>query len=221
MARSAQTPHVVIMGDLVHSEAAPSANELHYRFNVAVDEANAAFAKDLTSPLTITLGDEFQGLCRNLDVGLSLMRQVRWRLLKNDIQCRFVVGLVSLATPLNEVRAWNMMGPGLARAREKLGQKRDPNAYRFSFTDQPIFEALMDGVGLTLTDIETEWTKRQRDIVFASFRMAESSSVIAGRFGIAESVFYKIRRAAKFDLYSKLWSILHQAAATMDAERKP
>lgn len=219
MANSAS--HVVIMGDLVKSEAAPSAEVLHRLFNDAIDGANIAFANRLASPLTITLGDEFQGLTRTLEAGMTIVRHVRWTLLEQDIECRFVVGHVSLASPVNADKAWNMMGPGLATAREKLARKRAPNAYRFNLADHPALENLMDSVGLALTDIESDWTARQREVMLAAMRARERPAALVERFDVAESVFYKVRRAAKFDLYRTLWTNLYVALKIVDAEHTP
>ncbi|WP_454762217.1 SatD family protein [Caulobacter segnis] len=218
-AQAAPRTYYVVMGDLVRSEQSTSTERLHRDFNLAVDAANIAYGSALSSPLTITLGDEFQGLVQDLTAALAIVRQVRWRLLNNGVRCRFVIGLVNLATPLNPNRAWNMMGPGLATARETLEQKRDPNAYRFSLPDQPTLQILMDGVGRALTDIEEGWTERQREVLLASFNQDDGAAALAERFKVRESVFYKIRRAAKFDLYATLWSALGQAALTIDQQQ--
>jgi hypothetical protein len=211
--------HVVVMGDLVKSEAAASVEILHRRFNAAVDAANAAFAPSLASPLTITLGDEFQGLATSLQTGTAIMRFIRWQLLEENIECRFVVGLVSLSTSVNPVLAWNMMGPGLSLAREKLEQKRAPNAYRFSLVDAPTPETLMESIGLALTDIEARWTDRQRQVALAAMRADETSATLAEQFDVNASVFYKVRRAANFDLYRTLWTNLFEALRSIDMEQ--
>ena len=64
--------YAVVMGDLVASEAASSRRALHRTFNAAIDTANAAFAAALASPLTITLGDEFQGLAGDLPTAMRI-----------------------------------------------------------------------------------------------------------------------------------------------------
>ncbi len=43
------------------------------------------------------------------------------------------------------------MGDGLAQARSKLNDKREPNVYRFSLYDDPSRQRLLDAVGLSLT----------------------------------------------------------------------
>lgn len=207
------------MGDLVRSEAATSPVELHQAFNAAVSEANVRFADRLASPLTITLGDEFQGLTRTLAHGAAVMQWVRWSLLLQNVRCRFVVGEIDLATPLNVEKAWNMMGPGLAKAREKLERKKDPNAYRFSLPSAGALEVLTEGVGSALTDIESEWTERQASVVIGTLKDGAGVNELARRFGITEGVVYKHRRAAKLDLYGGLWSTLQRALSMVDSEK--
>src|SRR5690606_12336736 len=109
----------VLMGDLVNSEKGASA-EYHARFNDVVEQHNKHARRVLASPLTITLGDEFQGLTRSLVAAVSLARDIRYDLMDHAIDCRFSVGVVDLQTPLNTKNAWNMMGPGLAKTRAKL-----------------------------------------------------------------------------------------------------
>ncbi|TMV59141.1 hypothetical protein FGG78_35990, partial [Thioclava sp. BHET1] len=52
----------VLMGDIVRSETSLAPDLLYARFNAAIDALNQDHAGSLASPLTITLGDEFQGL---------------------------------------------------------------------------------------------------------------------------------------------------------------
>jgi hypothetical protein len=207
--------HAVVMGDLVSSETAPSASQLHQIFNAAIDDANREARLSLASPLTITLGDEFQGLCATLSDGLAVLRWLRARLLMQGVECRFVLGAIILETPINRERAWNMMGPGLAASRERLGDKRDGAAYRFVLPGEPVGQILMDAVGAAITDIEHNWTDRQRDVILSS--ADEPASKAAERLRMSPQTFYKIRRAGRYDLYERQWTALTASAAALDA----
>ncbi|MDO8408945.1 MAG: SatD family protein [Phenylobacterium sp.] len=206
--------HAVVMGDLVSSEDTASVEALHSRFNAAVQWANEAHGPSIVSPLTITLGDEFQGLCASLKGGLGVVRDLRAQLLADGIGCRFVLGAVRLETPVNRARAWNMMGPGLAGSRQRLGDKRDVNAYRFELRGEPELQALMEAVGASLTQIEDSWTDRQREVVLAL--RAESAAPLAERLGMSAQTLYKIRRAGRFDLYERQWAALEAMAGRLD-----
>lgn len=83
--------YAVLMGDVVDSERHADPEQLHAAFNAAIDLQNAHLAADLMSPLTITLGDEFQGLLTSLVAATWTARQIRFDLMRQDIECRFVV----------------------------------------------------------------------------------------------------------------------------------
>jgi len=194
----------VVMGDLVKSSEATDRRKLHARFNRGIDEANARFAEELASPLTITLGDEFQGLTKALEAAFAIGCVVRVSLLRDEISTRIVVGTATLETDLNPEKAWNMMGPGLAEAREKLSDKNDENCYRFSMPQDEALELLLDAVGRSLTKVEAEWTETQLEYVMAILSDPEQPrSRTAKALGISENSLYKVLRSADYRFYSE------------------
>lgn len=203
----------VLMGDLVGSEEAASAKAVHQIFNRAIARANKRHAP--LSPLTITLGDEFQGLLSSFVGAWSLAAELRLGLLNDGVSCRFVVGAVTLETPLNRTRAWNMMGPGLADAREKLNDKSSANAYRFSFPNESVIVALMEAVGASLTHVEQGWTETQ---VRYFWQRAEGRAIarIAKDLGVSQRGVYKVLRAAHADFHDRQSEALRQALADLD-----
>lgn len=212
--------YAIVMGDLVRSQDASAPRELHRQFNEAVEEANRAFAASIASPLTITLGDEFQGLCNTLTGGLEIVRHLRLRLLSTQVECRFVLGHTELDSPLNRNKAWNMMGSGFSGARDTLNNKDDPNAYRFSFPEAPVHESLMNAIGASLTLIENGWTETQLEYV-QYFEKAElSTKAIAKKAGVSTSSVYKVLRAANSDLYKRQHEALSVGAGDLDRSWK-
>ncbi len=202
------------MGDLIASQLTTSVPLLHRQFNAAIDWANSTYASAVASPLTITLGDEFQGVCERFEVGLQIIRDLRGRLLADGVQCRFVLGAAKLETPVNSANAWNMMGSGLAETRRRLNDKRDQNAYRFELQDEPELQSLLEAVGSGLTDIERAWTDRQRQVVLASRR--STASALAAQLGMSAQTLYKIRRAGHIDLYNRNWRALDMMMRRLD-----
>ena len=208
--------HTVVMGDLVQSESAPSVERLHTVFNRAINQVNVSSRAAIASPLTITLGDEFQGLCRSLAGGLGIIQQLRRRMLADNVQCRFALGVIRLETPLRTDRAWNMMGPGLAATREKLAGKRTVNAYRFSLPNQPVLEDLLEAIGYSATLVELDWTERQREIAIASLSAESPAPQVAKQLGVGVRTLYKIRSSARLDFYQSQWRSLTNAIAALD-----
>lgn len=205
----------VVMGDIIGSESAPSVGHLHSAFNRAVANANARYPDLILSPLTITLGDEFQGLVDNLPDAFRLVSRLRLELLQTDVACRFVIGAVSIETPLNETIAWNMMGPGLSEARDRLNDKSDASAYRFCLPKALVLEdqrtrevistltALLDALGSSMTTLEKGWTATQLSTVAPVIVGDAYVKSIAQIRRISDSSVYKTMRAANYETYAQ------------------
>lgn len=211
---------VVVMGDLVGSEGQPDKRRLHRLFNDAVGAENRRQGSLMASPLTITLGDEFQGLTATLATALDLTRHLRLVLLAEGVECRFAIGRVLLSSPVNREKAWNMMGTGLAETRERLNHKAPEAAYRFYLGggSDPLLERLMEGVGRGLTLLERGWTVRQRAVMLALMGENQTIEAVSDAFRVTPRAIYKIREAAGFHAYRAWWADLERAASTLDEE---
>jgi hypothetical protein len=215
--RSSRPYFAVVMGDIVNSEKNKSKAVLSRKFNAAVTAVNKKFQKSLASPLTITLGDEFQGLAIGTCEGFALLGELRLALLEKDIDCRLVLGSVKLDTKLNRMAAWNMMGDGLASARRTLNDKSNPNAYRFSLPYHTVYERLLNAAGLSLTIVEERWTSTQMKY----FRMnqgVDSVSDTARKLDIAERTLYKVLEAARWRYYNEQHEAIAFALRALDRE---
>ncbi len=72
----------ILMGDIVASRKAQSDILLYKIFNNIIVKTNKKFTDLIISPLTITLGDEFQGLTKNLKDSFKIANFLRTELLK-------------------------------------------------------------------------------------------------------------------------------------------
>lgn len=206
----------LLMGDIVGSEDALPQDVLYARFNAAVDAQNTRHGHDLVSPLTITLGDEFQGLAASLVLAARIARDLRLELLADGIDCRFVIGRVAVRTPINAEKAWNMMGPGFGRARDKLNEKKSDVFYRFSLEAAPVTETLLDAIGAALSGIERGWTDRQRADITALIS-GLSPADLARRRNVTVHNIYKVRASGDFNVYSQGWQAVETALGALDA----
>ncbi len=214
-----QTICAVVMGDLVQSESSMAPERLHALFNAQVQAQNHIGSHKLLSPLTITLGDEFQGLATSLANGIPLVQGLRFGLLEHGVDCRFVIGLVTIRTPINRAQAWNMMGDGLSRARDLLNEKDARTHYRFSLPNMPALEAILDAVGIGLTLIEQKWSQTQRQIVAAQLA-GKTAQEIANARDVSSHSIYKVRSAAHFDAYQRQWQAIETLLRQIDNEKK-
>jgi hypothetical protein len=211
--------YTVIMGDLVGSERSKPFHQLHAAFNQSVDDQNVKHKEAIKSPLTITLGDEFQGIAESLVSAIQVVRDMRLQLMAQKVDCRFVIGAVEIQTPFNRENAWNMMGPGLSRAREKLNEKRTISLYRFSLPKDSVTELMLDALGAGLTVIERSWTDQQRDDI-AELLKGTSPSDIAKKRNVSVHSIYKVRSSGDFDAYVTQWRAISEALQAIDQQRK-
>ena len=207
--------YAVVMGDLVHSERSPTPEKLHERFNNAVAAENLAQSNAVASPMTLTLGDEFQGLTRSLVKAGEIARNIRLKLMADNIECRFAIGLVELTTELNSDKAWNMMGPGLSKARTLLNEKRANSLYRFSIPLDPVIEIMLEALGAGLTRIEQGWTDQQcADITALISGM--TAAELAKQRNVSVHTIYKVRSSGDFDIYLMQWQAIREALKLLD-----
>ncbi len=208
--------YAVLMGDIVGSERAPSLRTVHKTFNKAIDAANQAYAASIASPLTITLGDEFQGLIDSLAHAWDIASALRLRLLVDGVACRFVIGFTELESPLNTKQAWNMLGRGLAAARDTLNDKSSGNAYRFSLPDEPLIAPLLNAVGDTLTLVERDWTATQLAYYAQTRESTRSNAALAKKLGVTPRSLYKVLRAARADLHARQSGVVRATLQSLD-----
>ncbi len=204
---TAQTHKVsVLMGDIIGSEEMERA-ALHSAFNEEISHVNAAFGRDLVSPLTITLGDEFQGLVRTSAEAFTIANILRLALLQRQVPCRFVIGQAEIETPVNPTRAWNMLGSGLSAARERLNDKSQAGAYRFSLLTAPkdkqtaALQNLLDAFGAMLSDMEDRWSEKQLATIALWIRFGGDVDQVAHLRNVTKRSVYYALEAAEWDAY--------------------
>ncbi|GJL93183.1 SatD family protein [Hyphococcus sp.] len=194
----------ILMGDIVASSAHPDPKALQKEFAAGVALMNKEFAAQIRSPLTITLGDEFQGVVETLATAFDIAHRMRILFLMQGIECRFVVGAGEISTKVNAKKAWNMMGPGLAAVRERLNSMDDENAYDFVLAGDPILSEFIEIFAKTMTEIERNWTKTQLAYMGAYYLKENRSAVnLAKAFKVTGRNVYKVIDAAKLKLYEE------------------
>lgn len=112
---------LILMADIIDSRKHDS-QELITNFKELVTELNTTFKRSVLSPLTITLGDEFQGVVVNYQVAIQLMIFSEEYLIRNKkkFKMRYVLYEGRIDTKINTEKAYEMLGEGLIKAREEL-----------------------------------------------------------------------------------------------------
>ncbi|WP_162416054.1 SatD family protein [Cyclobacterium roseum] len=112
----------VLMADIINSSGFSNLSKLAKTFAELVEKCNIVNQEELISPLTITLGDEFQGIVRrecSIFKIITWLEENKWKA-DEEISLRYSVELGEIETEINTKIAHGMMGPALTEARESL-----------------------------------------------------------------------------------------------------
>lgn len=125
------TPQAILMADVVRSRNI-DARPLSRHLKTTTAAANRVSGSGIKSPLTVTLGNEFQGVCRSIADGINIILWREHRLRAKPLMIdgkgksyglRYVLYEGVISTPFNRDRAHGMLGPGLTEPRQRLNQK--------------------------------------------------------------------------------------------------
>ncbi|MBW7997843.1 MAG: hypothetical protein FVQ81_14990 [Candidatus Glassbacteria bacterium] len=117
--------YFILMGDVIASSDADN-DKLRRHFKSLVSACNSSVRNHILSPYTITLGDEFQGIASSLRAIVESIFFFEEESIKKkySFKIRYVAHYGEIQTPINEEIAYEMLGPGLTKARKLLTQKR-------------------------------------------------------------------------------------------------
>lgn len=136
-------------------------------FKKIVNAVNAQNNRAILSPLTITLGDEFQGVVKSARSGLQIILDIESQLikLKSPFRLRYVLLEGDIQTSLNKKVAYEMLGAGLTSAREQLVTiKTSRTRFLVSLKNQQLTDTL-NLLFVIFQGISDKWTRAQRKVV--------------------------------------------------------
>lgn len=180
--------HLILIGDIIASRRLPDRKATQEKLAATVAHLNRRSVHALSSPYTITLGDEFQAVFHCADTifhdAVSLL------LALHPVQIRFAWGLGSLDTPLNPDMAIGMDGPAFHHARAAMtALKKTPHL--FTIAGEPLQHPGLAEASLHLISHSLHKWKKNRLHVFSLLSEGMAVKTIARRLGISEQAVYK------------------------------
>jgi SatD family (SatD) len=169
---------IIMMADIIGSSKRHGM-ALMNDFVTMVAHLNKTNKKEILSPFTITLGDEFQGVVKNPFSAMQVLFEIEKYLLtlKRPFKMRYVIHEGEIHTKLNKQRAYEMLGPGLTVARKTLSQmKTAKRRFNISLTDEDMTEKL-NLMFVILQGIVDHWTLSQSKIVSAFLELDDYREV--------------------------------------------
>lgn len=180
-------PYLVIIGDLVSSRTLPDRQDVQHRLEAALHQANTA-QPGLTSPYTLTLGDEFQAV---LDRGQRVFRDaMAIQAAVHPVLVRFSLAVGNLSTAVNPRQALGMDGPAFHDARAGIETLKTQDSLLRVRLDDPDTTALANA-GLSLISHAVRRWQTRRIRILSALQHERPVPQIAETIGISEQAVYK------------------------------
>lgn len=213
---TAQNYHV-LMGDVTGSSKLNS-KQVAVSVKHATDLANKRLKMNILSPLTVTLGDEFQGILGSATATLEAILFLHNRIdAENlpDMHFSWVYGAIE--TEINPEIAHGMLGPALTTARKNLTRKdRARPEIQVDLGEGHLTTILQDTL-FVMTEISGKWKSKDAALI-SDFLNGVETKHIAERHGRDTSSIYRRRDTLMIDAYLALGRAARAAAAQFDME---
>jgi len=199
-----ESHYFILMGDVIASHS-HQLGPLNTAFASVVTSCNERQADLILSPLTITLGDEFQGIARDLKSAISLLFYLEESILRQEYEfsLRYVLYEGRIETPINRSIAHGMLGEGLTKAREMLNNPS--SAYRIAENSrrrprfqfhlrESILGHRLNLAGRILEEIQNRWLWRDRALYLTMIEN-DNNEQVGIEHGMTRSEVWKKRRS--------------------------
>lgn len=202
------------MGDVEGSSELDS-NFVKQSLNHLVEEINKEYGTSILSPLTITLGDEFQGIAVSNTSALEVIFGLETFIMKQALPFRlhYVLYEGEIDTEINTETAYGMLGSGLTNARGLLtSKKRDRKRFQIhlqdSFTGTQV-EKLME----VASDISESWKVEDFALILEMLEYQHNQTV-ADTQQKTRTQIWKRRKTLQIEAYRNLTEVAYALIET-------
>lgn len=196
----------ILMADVVGSHE-KDGQELMADFQVLVNYTNKIYNDSIESPLTITLGDEFQGIVSSAMTGIDIILAMEEYILEEefDFKLRYVLYEGVVETEVNPDKAYEMLGSGLTNARKRLNEmKKDTGRFYISTKSSTAINKMMK---VTQHFIDS-WHPKDRSTV-SGFLQGHDYKALAKIQQKDESTLWRRRKSLAIDEYLLCKDLIH------------
>lgn len=202
----------ILMADVVSSRnLAPMS--LAEDLKRIVNETNSKLGNLILSPLSVTLGDEFQGLCDSLDATIQVVLHLEREILRNNraFSLRYVIQEGKIETTINTDISYGMLGEGLTIARNTLNNKSQNRATVQCHLKDRKRQLLLNYVFNIFTNVwNLPSAKKHPKILELLLFEQLSDKDIAKQTGKKRSEIWKFRRNWQMSTYVSALNILRE-----------
>lgn len=198
-----QKSRMILMADIIGSRSKDQ-SVLMEDFKEVVTAVMKLNRDRFLSPITITLGDEFQCIVKSLLDSVIVIFEIEERIIRDQkkFKLRYVLLEGEIATPLNKKMAHGMMGSGLTQAREKLNHSKKSLGSRFSI--ETIDSNTASNLNLAFMVYQSfvdDWSPEKDYTVVARFLDTDDYKLVADQLKRNRSLIWKREHNLKIKQY--------------------
>lgn len=191
---------IVIIGDLVSSRKLSDRNQVQKLLRSTLKKINSNH-KNILSPYTITLGDEFQAVLASSDTFFQDSIAILTSL--HPVRIRFSIGTGNIATSINPDMAIGMDGEAFHNAREGIEEiKKTSYYFNIKGIGSDHTELIRKSLFLISNQI-SKWNKNQLQIFYELYNNTAVKR-ISEILGISEQAVYKSIRKEEMHLIREI-----------------
>lgn len=198
----------ILMAD-IRSSRVLNGTELIKQFKMLVHSINKTKKHSLRSPLTITLGDEFQAVIDSIPESINLIIDIEELIIKKNLELklRYVLNVGSIDTRINKNIAYEMLGSGLTEARETLSMlKKEENRFLVRTKNSQLDEQLNNAF-IVYQSFVDDWRKRDYLAVRAFLNDMDYKDV-AKLLGVNPTTAWRKKRSLRITQYQAIKSLI-------------
>lgn len=200
----------ILMADIINS-GSKNSTLLMKEFKEIVSIINNANSKNLISPLTITLGDEFQGLANTMENAIKTIFDIEEKIVgkKYDLKLRYVLLYGKIDTEINNTVAYEMLGDGLTNARKELNSLKNKDS-RFQVRlniNEIKKEQYLNKAFFIYQKFVDSWKEKDLKIV-KEFLLNNDYKIVAQNVNIDQSNAWRRKKSLNIQEYNDIKQII-------------
>lgn len=210
----ASKSYYILMADIISSRQG-NQQLLMQGFKEITTLIKRKHSKKFLSPITITLGDEFQSVLATLDDAITILIEIEELLIKKAtaFKLRYTITQGKIDTTINHKTGYGMMGGGLTQARENLAAlKQTKNRFSISLYNAGLSGTLTNCFNLYQHFIDS-WKLKKDARLIATLIDKKDYKTVAALLQKDRSLVWKRNKNLKIDLYFSLKQIIHYTAS--------
>lgn len=199
---------IILMADIISSRNKDQKKLMH-DFNNLVQLENNNQKKNILSPLTITLGDEFQGIIKSLREAMTIIFELEEGLILSNFsfKLRYVLVEGTIETPINSEIAYGMLGAGLTQARDYLIKlKSTEKRFLIQLRDKEK-EKAMNNIFMVIQEIMDKWNLENDYELISNFIRFDHYKIVAEKLKKNPSLMWKRKKSLQINTYKALKEI--------------